>query len=37
MARSLFIVIVGDIIGVEEGRWFDWWKETHLEKKRYEQ
>ena len=32
-----FIIIVGDIIDAEEGRQFDWWIETLLKNKRYEQ
>lgn len=32
-----FIIIVGDIIDVEEGRQFDWWIETRLENKNCEQ
>ena len=32
-----FIIIVGDIIGVEEGRLFDWWIETYVTNKNYEQ
>jgi hypothetical protein len=32
-----FIFIVDDIINVEEGTRFDWWRETHLENKKYGQ
>lgn len=34
---SFVIITVGDIIGVEEGQQFDWWIETCVESKEYEQ
>ena len=33
----IIIVVVGVIIDVEEGKWFDCCIETHLENKKYEQ
>ena len=35
--QLLFIITVGDIINVEEVTRFNWWTETHLENKKYEQ
>ena len=32
-----FNIIVGEIIDVEEGKRFDWWRETHLQNKEQEQ